>query len=158
MAAECKLPLAHAHVLSIASRVDAKSLLALWRIRKPTSSLRQSEFHVPAAPITTRNVSSRRSGQKRILFTQPRGTPEHARLTKHHAQGCTICNTSFCPHFVFGQRAINLKNINSWGAPIIRRFFTIDPVTAMPQNVLLSNLSSCTFRNLPKINTLRKIG
>ncbi len=54
-------------VLSIASRANAKSLHALWSIRAPTSRLRQSERHVPAAPIRTLEVSSRLSGQRRVL-------------------------------------------------------------------------------------------
>ncbi len=53
---ECKLPLAPARVLSIASRANAKSLHALWPIRVPTFRLRQSERHIPAAPIRTREL------------------------------------------------------------------------------------------------------
>ncbi len=40
----------------------------------------QSERGVPPAPIRTSEWSSRLGGQKRILYTQPRGTPEHERL------------------------------------------------------------------------------
>ncbi len=39
----------------------------------------QSERRVPPAPIRTPDWSSRLSGQRRILFTQSRGTPEHER-------------------------------------------------------------------------------
>ncbi len=38
VAAECKLSLAPARVLAIASRANAKSLHELWPIRTPTSS------------------------------------------------------------------------------------------------------------------------
>ncbi len=65
--AACKLPLALAHVLSIAARAHAKSLHALWPIRAPTFRLRQSERHSPAAPIRTRELSSRLTGQRRII-------------------------------------------------------------------------------------------
>ncbi len=67
VAAYCKLPLAPARVLSIASRANAKILHALWPVRAPTSRLRQSERYVPAAPIRTRELSSCLSGQRRIL-------------------------------------------------------------------------------------------
>ncbi len=41
--ADCKLPLAPTHVLSIASRADVKSLHALGPIRAPTFRLHQAE-------------------------------------------------------------------------------------------------------------------
>ncbi len=37
----------------------------------------QSERRSPPAPIPTPELSSRLSSHRRILFTQPRGTPEH---------------------------------------------------------------------------------
>ncbi len=64
---DCKLPLAPARVLSIASRANAKSPHALWPIRASTFRLRQSERHIPTAPIRTHELSSRLSGQRRIL-------------------------------------------------------------------------------------------
>ncbi len=39
----------------------------------------QSEHRVPLAPIRTPDWPSRLSGLSRILFTQPRGTPEQER-------------------------------------------------------------------------------
>ncbi len=65
--AACKLPLAPARVLSIASHTNAKNLHARWPIRAPTFRLRQSERHIPAAPIRTHALLSRLSGQSRIL-------------------------------------------------------------------------------------------
>ncbi len=59
-----------------------------------TSQLRQSECHVAATPIRTRELSSRLSGQRRIL------THFGAHLTQHHAQGCTNSITSICPHYL----------------------------------------------------------
>ncbi len=52
---------------SIADRAHAKCLDALWPIRAPAFHLRQSERHSSAAPIRTRELSSRLAGQRRIL-------------------------------------------------------------------------------------------
>ncbi len=68
VAAYCKRPLAPVREQSIASRANTKNLHVLWPIRMPTPRLRQSERHVPAAPIRTRELSSRLSGQRRILM------------------------------------------------------------------------------------------
>ncbi len=54
-------------MLSIASRANAKNLHVLWPIIAPTLRLRQSERHIPAAPIRTSELSSNLSGQRRIL-------------------------------------------------------------------------------------------
>ncbi len=99
VAADCKLPLALVCVLSVASRANAKSLHALWPIRERTACLRQSERHVPDAPIRTRELSSRLSGQMRNL-THRRVTLTNARLTQHQAHGCIISQTSFRPHYL----------------------------------------------------------
>ncbi len=85
---ECKLPLAPARVLSITSHADAKSLHALWPIRAPTFHLRQSERQIPAEPIRTRELSSRQSGQRRILST--------SRINTLHI----FSNISFRPHLL----------------------------------------------------------
>ncbi len=49
------------------SHAHAKSLHALWPINAPTFRLHQSERDLPAAPIRTREMSSRLTGQRRIL-------------------------------------------------------------------------------------------
>ncbi len=88
-------------MLSIASRVNAKKQHVLWPIRAPTLRLRQSERHIPAAPIRTRELSSNLRGQKRIL--------RHfgASRLHTHAPRLYFSNIIFCPHYcVFDQRAI----------------------------------------------------
>ncbi len=49
------------------SHAHAKNLHGLWPIRAPTVRLRQSERDLPAAPIRARELSSRLTGQSRIL-------------------------------------------------------------------------------------------
>ncbi len=63
-----------------------------------TTCLRQSERHVPAAPIRTRELSASLSGQRRILTHVGASRLHTHALTQHHAQGCTISNTTFHRH------------------------------------------------------------
>ncbi len=59
------------------SRAGYRSIPVLTSL--PNTRPGQSERRVPPAPIRTPEWSSRLSGQRRILFTQPRVTPEHER-------------------------------------------------------------------------------
>ncbi len=98
VAADCRLPLVNVHVLSIASRANAKSLHTLWTIRAPTFRLRKSESHHPTAPIRTRELSSRLGSQRRILTRF-----DAWRLHTHASRNSTLSavpffNTSFLPH------------------------------------------------------------
>ncbi len=56
-----------ARAIDYCSHAHAKSVHALWPIRAPTFRLRQSERDLPAAPIRTRELSSRLTRQRRIL-------------------------------------------------------------------------------------------
>ncbi len=56
-----------ARAIDCCSHAHAKSLHALWPIRAATVLLRQSERDLPAAPIRTRELSSRLTGQRRSL-------------------------------------------------------------------------------------------
>ncbi len=81
----------------------------------------QSERLVPPAPIRAPEWSSRLSGQRQILFTQPCGMPEHKR---HHGKSF---RRLYFPWYVippdlsaFGHRAILIGAIagglrHSWG-------------------------------------------
>ncbi len=103
--AACKLPLAPARVLSIASRANVKSLHARWPIRMPTFRLRQLERHIPAAPIRTRELSSRLSGQRRIMAR--RCVTLHAHASRNITSKAVFSNIIFRPNYcVFGRRAI----------------------------------------------------
>ncbi len=81
----------------------------------------QSERHIPAPPIRTRELSSRVSGQRRIL-TLRRVTPTHARFTQHHVQGCffqyNISSPLFCLcsswHSLFGIAIESLQDLLGW--------------------------------------------
>ncbi len=59
------------------SRAVYRSILVLTSLANTRAG--QSGRRLPSAPIRTPEWSSRLSGQRRILFTQPRGTPEHER-------------------------------------------------------------------------------
>ncbi len=56
-----------ARAIDCCSHAHAKSLHALWSIGAPTFHLCQSERDLPAAPIRTRELSSRLTGKRRIL-------------------------------------------------------------------------------------------
>ncbi len=72
-----------------ASRANAKSLHAPWPISAPTFRQGQSEHHIPAYPIRTRELSSRPSGQWRIL-THFGASRLHARLTHNTLKSLSI--------------------------------------------------------------------
>ncbi len=59
--------------------IDRFRARAIDRFSLANTRAGQSERCVPPAPIRTPKWSSRLSGQRRILFTQPHGTPEHKR-------------------------------------------------------------------------------
>ncbi len=59
------------------SHADYRSILVLTSLANTRAG--QSERRVLPAPIRTHEWSSRQSDQRRILVTQPRGTPEHER-------------------------------------------------------------------------------
>ncbi len=85
IAAERKLPLAHARVLLIASRANAKSLHVLWPIRTPRPSCANQDAW---AVLTPKQPKANSDTRRRVTFT-------------NHAQGCTISKTSFRPHYLF---------------------------------------------------------
>ncbi len=67
----------------------------------------QSERCLPPAPIRTPELSSRLSGQRWILFTQPRGTPEQERQLVISFRRLYFPWYIFPPHLsAFGHRAI----------------------------------------------------
>ncbi len=67
----------------------------------------QSERRVPPAPIRTPEWSSRLSSQRRILFTQPHGTPEQERHLLISFGRLFFSLMHFPPHLsTFGHRAI----------------------------------------------------
>ncbi len=93
-------------VLSIAARANAKSLHALWPIRAPTFRLCQSERHIPAATIRARELSSRLSGQRRIL-THVGASRLHTHVSSITRSGLYLFQYTFSsPLSVFGQRAV----------------------------------------------------
>ncbi len=97
-------------VLSIASRANAKNQHVLWPIRAPTLRLRQSERHIPAAPIRTSELSSRLSGQGRILrhfgasrlhTHASRNITSKAAILQYNFLSPLLCLWSTC-HSLFG--------------------------------------------------------
>ncbi len=67
----------------------------------------QSERRGPPAPIRTPEWSSRLSGQRRILFTQVRGTPKHERHLLISLRRLYYPLLIFSHHLsAFGHRAI----------------------------------------------------
>ncbi len=103
VAAKYELPLVPARVQSISPRtqaIDRLSCLANTRTG-------QSGRRVPPVPIRTPEWSSRLSGQRRILFTQPCVTPEHERHLVISFRRLYFPWFIFSPHLtVFGKRAI----------------------------------------------------
>ncbi len=66
------------------SHAGSRSILVPTSLAKTRAD--ESELRVPCAPIRTPEWSSRLSGHRRILFTQPHGMPEHER----HIEGCIL--------------------------------------------------------------------
>ncbi len=95
-----------ARAIDCCSHAHAKSLHALWPITAPMVRLNQSERDLPAAPIRTRELSSRLTGQRRSL-----GLFGASRLNTHASHNTTFKAVLFqynspSPLFVFGHRAI----------------------------------------------------
>ncbi len=65
------------HAIDRSSHAGYRSILVLTSLACTRAG--QSVRCVPLAPIRMRELSSRISGQRRILYTRPRGTPEHER-------------------------------------------------------------------------------
>ncbi len=74
--------------IDLSSPANYRSLLALTSTAYTRSG--QSERCIPPAPIRTPEWSSR---LRRIIFIQPRGTPEYERLSQHGLEGCIFPNT-----------------------------------------------------------------
>ncbi len=68
---------AYTRAIDRSSRAGYRSILVLTSLANTCAG--QSERRSPPAPIRTPEWSSRLSDQRRILFTQPRGTPEQER-------------------------------------------------------------------------------
>ncbi len=68
---------AYTRAIDLSSRAGYRSILVITSLANTRAG--QSERRIPPVPITTPEWSSRLSGQRRILFTQPRGTPELGR-------------------------------------------------------------------------------
>ncbi len=81
----------------------------------------QSERRSPPAPIRTPEWSSCLSGQMRILFTQPRATPEHECHLVISFIRLNFSEYIFPPHLsTFGRRAILFWGIETWQGTVPR--------------------------------------
>ncbi len=94
--------------LILSSYYDARELSIDSRAYVISQHVRgQSERHSPPAPIRTPEWSSRLSGKRQILYTQPRGTPEHERHLAISFRRLYFPYYIFPPHLsVFDHRAI----------------------------------------------------
>ncbi len=70
----------------------------------------QPERRLPPAPIRTLEWSSRLSGQRRTLITQPRSTTEHERQLVTPYRRLNFTKYIYPPHLsIFGHRAILVR-------------------------------------------------
>ncbi len=87
------------------SRAGYRSILVLTSLANTRAG--QSECRYPPAPIRTPEWTSRLSGQRRILFTQPCGTPKPRNIVQKavfslmHFPASFICLWPSC-HFDLG--------------------------------------------------------
>ncbi len=88
-----------ARAIDCCSHAHTKSLHALWPIRAPTFRLRQSERDLTAAPIRTRELSSRLTGQRRILgLFGASSLPTHA--SRNIASKAVFFQFNFSSHYL----------------------------------------------------------
>ncbi len=117
-----------------------RSILVLTSLANTRTG--QSERRSPPAPIRTPEWSSRLSGQMRILFTQPRGAPEHERHLLVSFRRLYFPLYIFLPHLsVFEHRPILILGIETWLGVVREQ-------TNYPQRHTRSNKTGLILRSL----------